>query len=497
MKTFLDRFTAGLPGALSAFFEPAPYQRHKSLTVAWVLLLYVLGGIWLGVTFNWGDHGLFYQDWALITAPRLQFLRDAAQTGQLPLHISDPSTLHGATLQFLAVPDTMISPQYLLMARFSLQRFQLINVLLLYSLGYVGLLLLAKRLRLSLFTLALLFTLYNFNGHILAHLSIGHASWVGYFLFSWFVLLTVQLLEGDTSWRWCFQVSFLLFVIWLQGSFHQYLWLLLFLALLAIFVPGKFWVCVRAGFFALLMSSFRILPAILLNGRYQASYMSGYSSLQSLWSSLVEMSNPKVVAYFPPGHEPLASWETTAFIGLLAAIWMVYFGVWRGLLQPSAFFRRLMLPLAALLLLSMDWVFGYLRILPIPLIQGERVGTRIFSVVLVFLLVIAAEQFQRWLDGGSGDRVVTQLGLVLAFMINLFEVMENSQIWSIANIENVSWWVYYNSHRWYVKNNFSDTLYLWLVWGGLALSLATMLGLGLAAWLERKRLRKGLAHAGR
>jgi hypothetical protein len=167
---------------------------------------------------------------------------------------------------------------------------------------------------------------------------------------------------------------------------------------------------------------------------------------------------------------------------------MLYFGLIRGLFGKDAPARGLMLPLGGMLLLSMGQFFGYLRLLPIPLIQGERVGTRIISVVLVFLFVMAAERCQRWLENVK-ERTYTQIALGLGFTLTLMELWTDSNFWMISNAVKIFWWVYYDAHRWFVKNNYNDTTYLWLVFGGLAISIATIAGLGLAAWLERKRLR--------
>lgn len=497
MNTFFAKIATWFPQALETFFIPEPQRRTRGLTAAWILAIYVLGGLWFGYFFNWGDHSLFFQDWALITGPRLQFLRDAAKSGQLPLHISDPSTMHGATTRYLSVPDTLISPQYLLMMRTSVQRFQLLNVLLLYSLGYAGLLLLARRLRLSLFTFALLAFLYNFNGNLLAHLAVGHATWVGYFLFSWFILLIYQLIDGDASWRWCLELSVLMLVIWLQGAFHQYLWLLFFLALVGIFVPGKLRLVLRAGIFVLLISAIRILPAILLYGRYNAEYISGFLSLGDLWADMVTIIGPNHYPYSPPLLEGIGAWEVNTFIGLLGALWMLYFGVFRGLFSKVSPTRRLMLPLSALLLLSMGWFFGYLRVLPIPLLQGERVGTRIVSVVLAFLLVIAAEQCQRWLDGPArelaAERPFIQVGLFIGLAQTIMELWINAYDWKVSSGEKIFDWVYYEMDRWKVQNNWNDRIYLWLILGGLAISLLTAAGLGWAAWSESRRAQRSAA----
>jgi hypothetical protein len=446
--------------------------------------------VWFGIFFNWGDHTLFMEDWAQITGPRFQFLRDAVKTRQLPLHISDPSTMHGNTLRYLVVPDTFISPQAILLARFSIQRFNFINVVLLYSIGFAALLALARKFRLSLIAFSALSLLFNFNGNILAHYSVGHVTWYGYFLFPWFAFLIFRLLEGDHSWKWTLWMSVLMFVIWLQGSFHQYLWLLIMLGLVGLFVPGKFWVIMRTGICVLLMSAFRLLPSILLIGKYGASYIDGYPSLWALLDSMVNITSPGYNSpYFPPGIEGMTTWETASFLGLLGTVFMIYFGVVRGLLGKEAPWRRLMLPIGGMLLLSMGPIFGYLRLLPVPILQGERVGTRIISLVITFLLILATERFQRWLDAVK-DKPHVPLALTVASALMLMELWINLSIWKIPNVVKVFWWTYYDSHRWYVKNNYTDSKYIALVAGGLAISILTIVGLAVVSRLEIQRSKR-------
>jgi threonine/homoserine/homoserine lactone efflux protein len=144
-----------------------------------------------------------------------------------------------------------------------------------------------------------------------------------------------------------------------------------------------------------------------------------------------------------------------------------------------------------MLLLSMGQFFGYLRLLPVPLIQGERVGTRIISVVLVFLFILGAERFQRWLEQGAFERL-RQAGLILAFALMVEELWTNVKIWNIPNAVKLYWWVYFDRKKWFVRNDFSDTTYIALVVGGLVLSVLTIAGLAVLAWREERR-RKALA----
>jgi hypothetical protein len=489
----LNQLTSRLNPLLGAFwnllFTPEVPHSRRWAARGWVALVYLLGVYWFGLFFQWGDHSLFFMDWADITGPRLTFLRDAVQTGQLPLHLSDPSTAHGATYRYLAIPDTYISPQAILLARFSVTRFSFVNLLILYTAGMAGLLVLRKRLRLSLIVFTTVSLLYNFNGNILAHYSVGHTSWSGYFLFSWFIWLALRLIDGDRSWRWTLYTAGLLFVIWLQGSFHQYIWLLFFLAFAAVFIRGAFWFCLRAGFFVLLASAFRVFPAALIADNYDAGFLTGFPTLYSVWDALTNPANQLNSSYFPSGIESAPAWEFNTYIGLAAALALLYFGIYRGLVRPDSPFRSLALPLAGLFLLSLGEIYGWLRLLPIPIIQGERVSSRIISVVLVFLILIAADRVQRWLDASNLDPA-PRVGTALVLLVTVSEMWLNVQAWRIANAEKFSWWVYFDRHKWFVANRMDDTLYIGLVFGGLALSILTLSALSFAAWNENRPRKK-------
>jgi hypothetical protein len=490
LKQLLPRMNAFLGAFWDLFFTPAVPRSRRWAAWVWIALVYLLGAYWFGLFFEWGDHSLFFMDWADITGPRLTFLRDAIQTGQLPLHLSDPSATHGATYRYLSVPDTEISPQAILLLRVSVTRFNFFDVLILYTAGYAGLLALRKRLRLSLIVFTAVSLLYNFNGNILAHYSVGHTSWSGYFFFSWFVWLALRLIDGDRSWRWTFYTTALLFAIWLQGSFHHFVWLLFFLAFGALFIRGAFWFCLRAGTFALLASAFRLFPAALLVGKYNAEFITGFPTLYSVWDALTNPANQLNAFYFPAGIEGAGGWEFNTYIGLAAALALLYFGVYRGLVRRDSPFRSLALPLAGMFFLCFGEFYGWLRLLPIPLIQGERLSSRSILVLLVFLIVIAAERLQRWLDAASLDAARTdpapRIGTAIVVLITVSELWLNIQAWRIANAEKFSWWVYFDRHKWFVANQMDDTLYIGLVFGGLALTILTLAALAFAAWKENR-----------
>ena len=448
--------------------------------------LFLLGIFVFGDFFDWGGHTLEYHDWANVTGPRFLFLRTAVKSGQLPMHISDPSTLHGWTTRYLAVAGCIhfsAAGAALPPVHPALQPGERLAALFA---GICRAVRPAPRLRLSPVAFAALFLLFNFNGHILAHYSVGHATWGGYFLFPWFVWLTLRLLDGNHSWRWTLEMAALLFIIWLQGSFHQYVWLLIFLALIGIFVRGTFWTVVRAGLFTFLLSAFRILPSILLYGKSSTAFINGYPSLFALWDNLVNLQHTINTPFFLKGlGQGMGSWEMTAYIGVIGGLFLLYFGVYRGLLQRNSPFFRMLAPMGIMLLLTMGQVYNILRILPIPLLEGERLSTRMFSVVLAFGLIFAAERFQRWLEEASPPPLALP-GSLLALSLIAFELWQDLNIWRISN-GSQDFWIEFNDTKWFVKNNPSDTIYYWLVFGGLAISLLTLIVLGILSWRERRR----------
>ena len=475
-----------IPGDLfDLLFQARVTGKRRWIAWIWLLGVFILGLYWFWIFFEHGAHTVLFHDWANVTAPRYQFLKSAVEEMQFPLHISDPGTFHGFTYRYLSVPDTLISPQLILLGGMAITRFNLFNVCILYSLGFIGLLVLKNKFHISLIPFTALSLLFNFNGNILAHFSVGHANWGGYFLFPWFVWLVFRLLEGDRSWKWTFGMSLLLFIIWLQGSFHQYIWLLMMLALIAVFVPRVFWFVVRAGAITLVLSAFRLLPSILSYGNYVGGFDNGFITLGVLFNYLIFMASPKEIKYFMPGTGPfIGSWELTTFIGLVGTLFVIYFGLYRGLLARQAPFRSLTLPLGIMLLLT-GGLFYIVDQLHIPLLGGERISSRMISVVLAFGLIMAAERFQHWLDRSDRKRFLAA-GSVMAFSMTGMDLWLNMNVWKLSDSSQLFDWEYFDPNKWFVKNDYSDTLYLGLVFGGLAISLVTFIVLAVLSWKEAR-----------
>ena len=170
----------------SIFTDPDMEEQHKGFRIFWLaLLLLAVLGAW-GVMLNFGDIPFDFHDWGEVNGPRLAFLKDAVTKGQLPLHMPDASALRGVTDRYLTLPDLILSPQVLLLRFMSVGTFVLVDTWMMIGLGYWGLLRLKKRFSLSLLSFTWITLLFFCNGHMVSHYAVGHVTWGGTFLLSWF-----------------------------------------------------------------------------------------------------------------------------------------------------------------------------------------------------------------------------------------------------------------------------------------------------------------------
>jgi len=278
--------------------------------------LFILGAYLWADALNWGQIPWDRADWYDITGPRLFFLQEAVQNGQLPLHVDDPLGMKNATDRFLSIPDVFASPQIVLLRWLTPGAFVLLQTLALYALGYWGLLRLKRQWQLSLAAFIPLYLLFNFNGHLVVHVAVGHAGWGTVFLFSWFVLWTVQLLESGGGWRWAARISLLLAFIFLQGGFHPFLWCWLFLAVLLLFRWRLRKPLLLALAFALLLSMGRILPAAIVTQDLRIGFLSGFTTTAELLAGLVILRGPaQALETVTPLNPLVAWWEFDYYIG--------------------------------------------------------------------------------------------------------------------------------------------------------------------------------------
>ncbi len=151
-----------------------------------VLAVAYLAGVfhwaWL---INYGRIHFKYMDWEMFFRC-YQVIQKALAENSIPYFM--PYFFKG-TNQFLAFPSTDLFPTVFLLKFLSVDKFFLFQIIFVYSLGFIGGLWLKKTYQWSLFTFLFFFLIFNFNGHIVSHIAIGHWPWISYFVLSFFLVL--------------------------------------------------------------------------------------------------------------------------------------------------------------------------------------------------------------------------------------------------------------------------------------------------------------------
>src|SRR5438132_234301 len=97
-----------------------------------LLALFAIGIVHWVYFFHFGQMTFQGQDWPK-DGLYLHVLRQAILTGTMPFHISREFQ---DTHRFLALPETILSPQILLLRFLEPARFMLVNTILLYAVGF-------------------------------------------------------------------------------------------------------------------------------------------------------------------------------------------------------------------------------------------------------------------------------------------------------------------------------------------------------------------------
>lgn len=414
--------------ALNALFLPAHGRFSIWFDNLWMGVLYLIGVLHWGLFLEWGKVPFDLHDWTQVGA-YFNFLRVAVLSGQFPLFIG--STLV-TTDRYLGRPDTLISPQVYLLRFLEPGQFTLVNILILYSIGFIGLLLLKRRYHLSAFAFTIVFILFNFNGNISAHMAVGHTVWTGYYFLPYFALLVLSAVEGKkTDWSWVLLVALTLFLMTLQGAFHFMLWCLIFLLALGISLPRLFLPVIKAILFSILLSLVRLLPPAVEFIGGGKEFISGFPTVLDLFSAMLILKFPSEALAGP--YKSLGWWELDTYIGLIGFIFVTFFGLVQTWRKKDAR-RNLLAPIGVLTFLSIGQVYSVINRLPIPLTDSERISSRFFILPLVFLIILGGIYLQDFLMT-PGARLLTQriLGLsLLALLTN--DLYQHSRQWRVENM---------------------------------------------------------------
>lgn len=481
------------PKATAKSNNPSPGRmredrtRQRSIGLVLIVVLFAAGALHWILFLHHGDLSFKAHDWGKEFI-YYSLIKQWVATGDVPYHVS--LAFHG-TDRFLALPEVSLSPQVFLLPLMAIGTFVVVNTLILYAIGFMGCLLIRNRYRLSLVPFTILFLIYNFNGHITAHMGAGHSMWAGYFLLPFYCLFVLEIAEGRATRLTPIKLALTMFGILLQGGFHIFIWCITFLFLLVLFNWRYLRTIAKTAVFTLLLSAFRLVPATLaLLGRKE-KFIWSYPTVRDLIDALITIRQQTPERLRPWGTA--GWWEYDVYIGIVALVIIGIFGVWLRFAKRKELekfkYRALDLPMFIMSLFSLSYLHAFFTRVPIPLLRSERVATRFIIIPMILMAVISSIRFERLLCGvkRSVGFVVVALGGITIMALGY---VDHSFLWSVTRLERVyAGRVVDLTIPGLVSR--PDTLYRSLLWTSWIISLATLCVLVYLAF----RMRRGAGGA--
>ena len=477
---------------IEALFFRDKEKNYPWLKVVWFVGLYVVGVYFWDKFTSWKIITLDFIDWGYLITPRLTFLQNAYNAAELPLHMAGTPPLLGLTDRYFVIPDTISTPQTLLLLFFSIPTFIMIDIVIHYSIGFLGLLWIRRKFNLSLFVFAVLFFVFRFNGHILAHYTVGHLNWNAYFLFPFVFMYLFQFLDGVQGWRWVTGFSFIMFYILLAGGEHHFLWILIFLGVLILFSYRRAFWLIMAGLFSGLLGAVRLLPPAF---NYQVftdtrtfEMALGYPSFAEFFESMIFVRRPNYVkeAYLQYNLKGYLDFypEFNFYLGVIGTLFIVIFGFYFWFRQQSPEYRKMIVPAFVLIALSIGSTYWILRLTAIPIFGGERISSRMIVVPTVLFMIMAAHLLQAWLNQ---KRIVLwhQIISLCLLSILIIDLFNNLRVWRMSETAQYFGSVQIDFSSSLVANH-PDPAYTISLLIGLALTIASSLALGILSLRERR-----------
>jgi hypothetical protein len=431
-RHILVRLSDWLSSLIEALFIPGPGWIPRLLNPIWMVILYLIGILHWCLFLNRGKVPFDLHDWTQAGA-YLSFLRQAFITNQLPLQIGSALA---TTDRYLALPQTLISPQAYLLRFLEPGIFTLVNFLILYSVGYIGLLLLRRRYSLAPFAFTVLFVLFNFNGQITAHYAVGHLEWTGYFFLPFFILMLLKILDNEKAdWKWVLFIASIFFLMAIQGAFHFVLWCWLFLLAWGLFYPKKYLMpALKAILFSLPLCLVRFLPPVVEFLEGGKNFISGFPTVTDLFAAMIVIKYPAEA--LSRAFTSLGWWEVDSYVGLIGLLFLIGFGVYQTW-RMGASKASLLAPTAVLTFLSIGQIYAVINHLPIPLLDSERISSRFFILPLAVLITLGSLHLQELLvrfGVRSIPERIFSLGVLILLAHDLFQ---HSRIWRVSNMNQL------------------------------------------------------------
>jgi len=440
------------------------------------------------------------QDWPKINQ-MFGVIKDALQGGVIPYHVPEiDNIIRSVQGRFFAAPSYTIAPHVLLIYFLDPATFYLLNLLLMYSFGFYGCILIQRYYSLGLIPFTFLFFLFNFNGYFVEkYVAYGDAQ-MGYFLVPFLILYTLKVSETTIK-NLRLQIRYGLLIgitlsgmLWL-GSLHIFLNCVTFVLIWGL-VNYKLWK-VSLTFFAtaIITSAIRILPALVTVDKGGRSELwPGYGHTHNIIAAFVKLPTLTSPWYF---H----SWEYSIYTGGFGLCALIYFcclgSFMKGKRVQFNGWYSIGIPCIYVLVLSMWGFRKYLAPDFIPLINKEYIPSRYIFIPIIIFTVIASINMDEFIKKYNNNKIKFILS-VLCFLIAV-SVFNHSRVWRMHKVQNdfdqaiALNEVERKGHEMdldrhvYIRNNPDDIIYIASVWIGLLVSLLSLSATALWLWIDWKR----------
>jgi hypothetical protein len=392
-------------------------------------LLYFSGIIYWFFFFNNGYSSPGHSGWYKENV-YLNILREAFNNYEIPFYYY-PSMFDGNN-RFLANPEIITLPHTFLLKYLSNSQFFFIHIISFYSIGYLGLYLIAKKL--DYFSFLFLFIIFNFNGNIINRFDFGLIQYsTGIYLIPLFFYIlskfdnlnfkiSIKYIKNyyfSKSFKYPISMSFLLSILFYNGSFHVALWLCLYLFFLIFFEKKLLIHVVTTFLLTFLFSSFKIIPAILFQNP-MSGFITGYPSAIALLDGLL-IQNPDG-KYNLGTHGVWNSFEFSMYIGILTfVVFFLAFLNFNKFKTDITLFKTHFL-YAALCIFILSW--GSMFDLKFYISNIERITSR-FIIIPFFVISLMGAFYLNYLSKNDTAKLTF---VKVLFPFFLMDFLKNSKI---------------------------------------------------------------------
>jgi len=419
----------------------------------------------------------------------LRILRESLLSYELPFFVPNLNELFGASAitdkgEFLAIPIYPFSFQSILLMFMEPMQFHVLNHLLLISLGFFGCYLIKKEFILSLLPFFFLVITFNFYGGFVGKIAAYGPSQLGYYLSPYIILILYRIGIAEHS-SYKNQSVFLacclgvvLSGVMYQGSLHCFAEWVTFLIFWGIFNLKHFKFLFIAGLTTIFLSMVRLLPAAIINSTNANQHnIHGYGFNPEFF--LQTFISIRGITDFPA----FGWWENSNYISIIGFLLILIFGclVYFFNKQQSLNIKGFTPPLLLLFFISFSDFHTLLIPSFIPLLNIESITTRFFFIIVLFMIVIATVNFDKFYK--SIDSLKNKFVIWFLIIVHSLFLYLSVFVWALHKIQaqlhdyggtELSGSLIIRNINLYIQNDLTHTSYVNSFYIGLCLTGLTI-----------------------